>query len=432
MSEATADFRDLDRLVRPVDAKLTLRKDPSKPYVGLEHLPSRGAHLLGCEAASHSVSTNSVFCAGDVLFGKLRPNLRKCVSVPFDGYCSTDILVLRAREDIHAGFAARVFQSEIVGAAAERTAIGTKMPRTSWTHLSGLKVFCPPFPEQERIAQIFDNLDTAIRQTEVMIAKLKALKQGLLHDLLTRGVDGNGELRPPHLEAPHLYTMSVLGWIPKAWGSIEFGRLSPEPRLGIMSRGASLDHENTFLLKMGNLLSENELCLKEVELICSKKIRNVNDYLLQDGDLLFNTRNTPELVGKTCSWNEIPGKYVFDNNILRVRVAQGQGNGHFYAHYLGSSLGRRRLLQLATGTTSVAAIYWKELKNLYLPFPLPDEQHEILKRLSATDAERLAEEASVGALRALKSGLMDDLLTGRVRVPPEVMNTGQSVLKDVA
>lgn len=433
MSEAVApDHRKLEALVRPVDTKITAGKDPSKPYVGLEHLPSRGAHLLGWEPASHSVSTNSIFSTDDVLFGKLRPNLRKCVLAPFDGYCSTDILVLRAREDVHAGFAARVFQSEGVGAAAERTAIGTKMPRTSWKHLSALQVFCPGFSEQESIAQVLDTLDIAIQQTEAIIAKLKAVKQGLLHDLLTRGVDASGELRPPHLEAPHLYKMSVLGWIPKTWGSIEFGRLSSQPKLGVMIRGASLDNENVFLLKMGNLLSGNELDLEKLELIFPNKILNIDDYILQEADLLFNTRNTPELVGKTCSWKSVPGRYVFDNNILRVRVAPRQGSGHFYAHYLGSSQGRRRLLQLATGTTSVAAIYWKELKNLNLPFPPPDEQHEIHKRLCAIDAERTAGEASVAALRALKSGLMDDLLTGRVRVPSAMVNTGEPVLKDVA
>ncbi len=88
-------YHALSTLVSPVDAKITVRKDPTKPYVGLENIASRGAHLTGWALASSSISTNSIFQAGDVLFGKLRPNLRKCVVVPFDGYCSTDILVLR-------------------------------------------------------------------------------------------------------------------------------------------------------------------------------------------------------------------------------------------------------------------------------------------------------------------------------------------------
>ena len=186
----------LSMLVSQVDAKITVRKDPMRPYVGLENIPSRGAHLTGWSTASSSISTNSIFQAGDVLFGKLRPNLRKCVVAPFDGYCSTDILVLRANTGVVGSLAGKVLSTEQVGAAAEMTSVGTKMPRTSWKHLRELEVFCPGFPEQSKIAKVLDTLDTAIHETEAIIAKLKAVKQGLLHDLLTRGIDANGELRP--------------------------------------------------------------------------------------------------------------------------------------------------------------------------------------------------------------------------------------------
>ncbi len=78
---------------------------------------------------------------------------------------------------------------------------------------------------------VLDTLDTAIHETEAIIAKLKAVKQGLLHDLLTRGIDANGELRPPQAEAPHLYKQSPLGWIPKEWEtSSVVGRYTLHPR----------------------------------------------------------------------------------------------------------------------------------------------------------------------------------------------------------
>ncbi len=197
MSSACGLDKPLSSLVSLADAKITVRKDPTTPYVGLENIPSRGAQLSGWELASSSISTNCVFQSGDILFGKLRPNLRKCVVAPFNGYCSTDILVLRSNPGIDPSFAGKVLRSERVGVAAERTAVGTKMPRTSWKHLSKLDVFCPGLPEQSKIAQILDNLDTTIHKTEAIIFKLKAVKQGLQHDLLTRGIDANGDLRPP-------------------------------------------------------------------------------------------------------------------------------------------------------------------------------------------------------------------------------------------
>ena len=83
--------------------------------------------------------------------------------------------------------------------------------------MAEMTVLLPAPAEQATIALVLDTLDTAIRQTEVIIEKLKLVKQGLLHDLLTRGIDDNGELRPPQSEAPHLYKESVLGWIPRDW-----------------------------------------------------------------------------------------------------------------------------------------------------------------------------------------------------------------------
>ena len=71
--------------------------------------------------------------------------------------------------------------------------------------------------EQLKIAEILDTLDIAIHKTDAIIEKLKQVKQGLLHDLLTRGVDANGELRPSYEQAPDRYQNSPLGWIPNEW-----------------------------------------------------------------------------------------------------------------------------------------------------------------------------------------------------------------------
>jgi type I restriction enzyme S subunit len=207
----------LDDIVAAVNDKTSFVKNQMLPYIGLEHLRIRGEGLNGSSLAAKSISINTIFKPGDVLFGKLRPNLRKCTLAPFDGYCSTDILVLRPRDGISPRFAARVFQSEHIGAAAEMSAAGTKMPRTSWNALRTLEVYCPDIESQESVADVLETLDTTIRQTEAIIEKLKLVKKGLLHDLLTRGIDANGELRPPQSQAPHLYKDSPLGWIPREW-----------------------------------------------------------------------------------------------------------------------------------------------------------------------------------------------------------------------
>lgn len=107
--------------------------------------------------------------------------------------------------------------SSHVTAQAIRHAIGSSYPALNDSDVQRIEVLKVPYADQAKIAEILDTLDTAIHETEAIIAKLKAVKQGLLHDLLTRGIDANGELRPPQSEAPHLYKPSPLGLIPKEW-----------------------------------------------------------------------------------------------------------------------------------------------------------------------------------------------------------------------
>jgi len=91
------------------------------------------------------------------------------------------------------------------------------MPRTSWARLKDYSVFTPDDDaERSAIAYILDTADEAIVKTETLIAKLKAIKQGLLHDLLTRGLDENGELRDPE-RPPEQFKDSPLGLIPGEW-----------------------------------------------------------------------------------------------------------------------------------------------------------------------------------------------------------------------
>ncbi len=147
-------------------------KDLRLPYVGLEHIAQGAPTLLGTADSSSSVSVNSLFEKDDILFGKLRPNLRKSLRAPFRGYCSTDILVLRCREGIVPGFAGHVFQWQRVFAAASATAAGTRMPRASWDDLKRLYVFAPKSElAQEAIATVLNAVEDAIAKTGAVIVK---------------------------------------------------------------------------------------------------------------------------------------------------------------------------------------------------------------------------------------------------------------------
>jgi len=387
------------------------------PYVGLEHIPSKGAYLLGWGKAESSISTNSIFSKDDVLFGKLRPNLRKCIAAPFDGYCSTDILVLRANVGIVPGFAVRVFQTEAVGAAAEKTSIGTKMPRTSWGHLGSEIVFCPDGTEQVKIAQVLDTLDTAIRQTEAIVDKLKQVKQGLLHDLLTRGVDANGELRPSFDDAPELYQESPLGWIPKDWTPTPLRQILAEPTKNGLYKQSSFRGRGPLMVQMGGLFRGDAVDYSTASRVLVSG-SELAQFGLAIGDLLFARRSlTFEGAGLCVVVRDLPEAATFESSIVRARLNSSKALPEFVNSYLRgerSSAQRRTLIR----QVAVSGVSSTDIAQFEIASPKSDEQQTIIDLYAAASERTEREEVALGKLQHQKAGLMDDLLTGRVRVTP--------------
>ncbi|MDE0700338.1 MAG: hypothetical protein F4Y27_08925 [Acidimicrobiaceae bacterium] len=175
----------VDDLVDLVTTKAHGQKPVGFPYIGLEHIEPGARTLTATAPSSVSQSTNGVFAEGDILFGKLRPNLRKALQVGCDGFCSTDILVLRTKAAVNPRYATHAVASESVFRHAERNSIGTGMPRTSWLAVSQATVLVPPLEEQRRIAEILDNADETIRTHEEQRDKLQRMRSGLAADLLS-------------------------------------------------------------------------------------------------------------------------------------------------------------------------------------------------------------------------------------------------------
>ncbi len=155
------------------------------PYIGLEHIEKGSGRLLGFGESGDITSSKNVFEEGDVLFGKLRPNLRKYWRANKRGICSTDILILRSQKEMLNEYLFIIVQSELFLAFAENDAAGTKMPRTSWKRLETIELPLPPLKEQKRIAEIILSFDELIGQQMLIAEKQTRTKRGLMDDLLT-------------------------------------------------------------------------------------------------------------------------------------------------------------------------------------------------------------------------------------------------------
>lgn len=309
---------------------------------------------------------------------------------------------------IEPNLAAQLVQHQ--SADLRRVAQGTTFEAISKSDLQTLQLRLPPVAELPVIAQLLDTLDTAIHQTEAIVEKLKQVKQGLLHDLLTRGVDANGELRPSRTEAPELYQSSPMGWIPKAW-SLESVGLEFEIQLGKM-----LDAEKNlgvYKTYIGNKAVQwggiDMGAAQFVKMTRSDLVR----FRLAKGDLLVCEGGE---VGRAAIWDEPIDECYYQKALHRLRPLRGY-SPHLMLAFLRYWTSRDMLADYVS-QTSIAHLTQEKFASVPLPVPERDEQLAIAARLMAQDAKAKFEDQKLSKMREMKSGLMDDLLTGRVRVTP--------------
>ncbi len=269
----------------------------------------------------------------------------------------------------------------------DRTTATTVKHLSTYDISEALEKF-PTVNEQRKISHILSTADVVIEKTQAAIAKYKAIKQGMLHDLFTRGIDlQTGKLRPRYEDAPELYKESSLGFIPVEW---------EEKKL------------------------ENICSMKSGEGITSIRIHEMGDYPVYGGNGLRGFTNTYTHGGE---YTLIGRQGALCGNITRA-------SGKFYASehavvvtveneididWLSQKLDTMNLNQYSEASAQPGLSVNKILR-LSISKPSFQEQEKIAERLLSIDQKLHTEQAYLHKLLQLKAGLMGDLLSGSVKV----------------
>ena len=266
----------------------------------------------------------------------------------------------------------------------------------------------PSLPEQRRIAEILDAADEAIRQAERVIAKLKAVKAGLLHDLLTRGLDEHGHLRDPQAH-PEQFKDSPLGRIPREW---EVCPIEDKLERIIDYRGKTPEKITSGIpLITAKNVRDGFLDPEPREYIAEENYDSwMTRGIPKQGDILFTTEAPLGNVARVPDY-----EMALAQRLLTLQANPSTLDSGYLFWLLLWPNSRRRLGQRSTGST-VLGIKQSIFRGVPFQFPPLSEQKAIAAALDAHDARIRAEETELAKLRQVKRGLMDDLLTGRVRV----------------
>ena len=201
------------------------RNIESLPYVGLKHIQPNLLHLLGIGNSSETQSAKKKFRRGDLLFGTLRPYLRKVVWAKFDGVCSTDITVIRAKEPSDTGFLFYLMASPNFIDYATATSTGTNLPRAKWSVLSEMDWQIPVQGKRGKIGAILSNYDDLIENNTRRIKILEEMAGTIYREWFV-------EFRFPGHENVKMVE-SELGLIPQGWQIVKLSDIVELTRKGI-------------------------------------------------------------------------------------------------------------------------------------------------------------------------------------------------------
>lgn len=314
------------------------------------------------------------------------------------------------RGGIDRGFLYHLLQASV--AEMDKRTHGSTMKHIKRGELREFRLVIPNgSTEQATIARVLDTLDTTIRQTEAIIAKLKQVKQGLLHDLLTRGIDANGELRPPQSQAPHLYKQSSLGWISREWEVRELRDeaevIDPQPD----HRTPKEQSDGAPYIGIGDVSESGDIDLTSCRKVVWKALeKQARSFSIETGDIIYGKIGTigqPKVLAASL-------QITLTANVLLIKP---RTRTNYIFHTLKSDAFERQVRDI-TNTTSQPALGIETMRMMALMMPSVDEQTAIADRLDAATKRITLEQKELSKYATMKSGLMDNLLTGRVRVTP--------------
>ena len=328
--------------------------------------------------------------AGEIIIGR-RGDMGRCAVVQphqTGWLCGTGSMIVRSKDaDIH--FLQRVLSSARAIAAIEETSVGTTMVNLNQVSLSGLKLQVPPLPEQRAIAEALSDVDGLLGALDRLIAKKRDLKQAAMQQLLT------GQTRLPGFHGE---------WEVKRLGEVAvFFKGKGLPKSVISEAGAEP------CIHYGELFTRYPETIDE---IFSRTDYGAATFRSVANDVLMPTSDvTPRGLAK-ASCVRVDG-VILGGDILVIRSDAKRILGSFLSCLIRYE--ESQVLQLVTGST-VFHLYGSDMKKFSFLMPPLQEQTAIAQVLSDIDSELAALEQRRDKTRAIKQGMMQELLTGRTRL----------------
>jgi type I restriction enzyme S subunit len=288
------------------------------------------------------------------------------------------------------------------GKRFEALSTGSTFKAIRMQEIERFSIPVPSLVEQKAIVGVLGVVDLAVAKTGEVIAKTERLKKGLMQELLTKGIG--------HKE----YKQTLIGTIPNNWLVARLGDYA-DYRNGINFNKKQRTSQGTLTIDVLNMYGES--IYVDLKNLYRVNIAENEDCLLKKGDILFVRSSLKrEGVGWTSLFEGSTEPVTFCSFIIRARLKSNSNiSPEFLTYFLRSDITRRRLIANA-GQVAISNITQDSLKALMFPIPPAEEQQKIVNIISTLDKKLGLEKSEKAKLEHIKQGLMDLLLTGKIRV----------------
>ena len=399
----------LGELVLSSKGKLT--KQSEFPEDG--YLPLINADAINGRETIYSNPKGAVLCEEDDVLMLWDGERSGLVTFGFKGVVGSTFAKLKTLEELDSKYLFYYLNEKFLWIQNNRT--GTGVPHVPKDLERILLVKYPKDKtEQRQIATILSTADAVIEKTQAAIAKYKAIKQGMLQDLFTRGIDTTtGKLRQSYQDAPELYKESKLGWIPKKWENCEMGKYISDNLYG--PRFNAKDYHingNVKTIRGTDFTKDGEILYNKAPK-AQLDSSLINSHKLEDGDIVIVTTAD---CGLTAVFKKpindvdfIPSaysvKYRFMKNV----------NPYFIKYFMTTDLAIRQVNKYIRQGT-LGNLPGSDILGFNMIYPSTDEQNKVAERLLAIDNKIQTEQDFLHKHQQIKAGLMHDLLSGKKKL----------------
>ena len=403
------------RIKRAAQLRNERRNDSPKgwTYVGLEDVESESGKYeptVGTSRQSED-SMVGVFRAGDVLYGKLRPYLRKAIVAEQDGVCSTEFLVLSEGRG-KSPWVHRWLLTQEVTQQIEAGCDGAKMPRADWEHVGSIPMPLPPASEQTAIAAALDRetarIDALIAKKTRFIELLKEKRQALITHAVTKGLDPNVKMKASGVE--------WIGEVPEGWSLTRLKFVSPSLTVGIVVNPSEYIASEGLPFIYGGDISEGDIDFDKCRRISEKHSLANSKTQLNAGDLVMVRVGYP---GVTAV---VPPECEGGNCASVMLIRKGCFVSEWLCFILNSRCVRYQIEVVQYGAAQEQFNIGHAV-NFVIPVPPPGQQRLLASHLRGMDDrfKRLVEstEHSVALLKERRSALITAAVTGQIDLREE-------------